>query len=84
MRRFMVFTWVGFAALSAVFMSLAVVLDFPNEPAKYCQAKWADAKLAARSSRGTLCEVYVNGAWVPEADVLKNPKNESSPARLLP
>ena len=32
MRRFMVFTWVGFAALSAVFMSLAVILDFPNEP----------------------------------------------------
>jgi hypothetical protein len=68
----MLFTWLGFAVLSAVLISLAVSLDFTESLADQCRARWADAKLATQWRWGTWCTVYVNGAWVPEEDVHKN------------
>jgi hypothetical protein len=66
MRRIMLFTWVGFAALSAGLFGFAIALDYPKWPATQCQAKWADAKLATRWMWDDWCEVYANGAWVPD------------------
>jgi hypothetical protein len=68
----MLFTWLGFAVLSAVLISLAVSLDFTESLADQCRARWADAKLATQWRWGTWCTVYVNGAWVPEEDVHRN------------
>jgi hypothetical protein len=72
----MLFSWAGFAALSAALNSLAVGLDSPAWPAERCQAKWADANLVTQWRWGSWCMVYRNAAWVADADVQFRPSSK--------
>jgi hypothetical protein len=66
MRQIMFLSWLGFTALSAGLLLVAVVLDRSTWPATKCQAKWAHANLATRWRWDTWCQVYSNGAWLTD------------------
>jgi hypothetical protein len=73
MRRIMLLSWLGFAALSGGLFSAALALDSPKWPATECQSKWTDAHLTTRWRWGTWCMVYANGAWVQDDDAHLRP-----------
>jgi hypothetical protein len=68
MRQIMLLSWLGFAALSAGLITVAVALDYPKWQATKCEAKWADAHLATRWRWDSWCMVYANGGWMPDGD----------------
>jgi hypothetical protein len=55
----------------------ALTIELPRWSAAWCEHRWQQSGLDVQWKIGVGCIVYVNGRWVPQANVQLSPNNSN-------